>query len=368
MKRMGAVAIATMVSFGAHAQAPPDWKAKWDAALEKSKGQSLVISVHSQDGYAASIRPFQRKFPNIKVSVTEIIPDAMVTRVLNEQKNNVYAWDVMWASTTNMNSSLIPAGAFQDFEPFLLLPEVADPSNWNAPDYQWTTPKAKQIFINSLYTTNLAFQNMDNSNGFRVTKLEDLVDPRLKGKIGIRDPYHANGGTWTFGAFYKLGGREFVKRYFSDMDLVVNMNPRQAADAVMRGDLAIGTGITTDVISRCKRAGGCKAVEPLPFGEVMGTRGVAVFKNAPNKAAAIVFINWFLSKEGQAVHLAEFARLNESGAVSRRKDVPPPGPEHLATVPDYAHLDKAFIPGMDDGNKVLEEAMKLYADIKGGPR
>ena len=344
------------------------WQAKWSDIQEKAKGQSLVISVHSQDGYAATVRAFQRKFPNIKVALTEIIPDAMVTRVLNEQKNKVFAWDVMWASTTNMNALLIPAGAYQDIEPFLILPEVTDPAQWHANDYQWTTPKAKQVFIHALFNTVLAHQNIDNSNGIRITRLEDLLDPRWKGKIGIRDPYHANGGTWMFGSFYKKLGPDFIRRFYGEMDLVVNMNPRQAADALMRGDMAVALGTTNDVVSRCTKAGGCKNIVALPFGSLIGSRGIAVFKNAPNPAAASVFVNWLLSKDGQITHLAEFARLNESDAVSRRRDVPPPSKAHEASVPDYSNLANEYIPGIDAGNHDLEAAMKIYVDVKGQSR
>lgn len=360
--------IAFVGQLSAQERGNADWRTKWSELQEKAKGQPLVISVHSQDGYAATVRAFQRKFPNIKVAVTEIIPDAMVTRVLNEQRNKVFVWDIMWASTTNMNALLIPAGAFQDLEPFLFLPEVTDANQWHANDYQWTTPKAKQVFIHALFKTVLAHQNLDNSGGFKVTRLEELLNPKFKGKIGIRDPYHANGGTWMFGSFYKKMGPDFMRRFFSEMDLVVNMNPRQAADALIRGDMAIALGTTNDVVSRCTKAGGCKNILPLPFGELIGSRGVAIFKNAPNPTTATIFVNWLLSKEGQETYLAEFARLNESEAVSRRKDVLPPSKAHEASVPDYTKLVNEYIPGIDAGNDVLEAAMKLYVDVKGRSR
>ncbi len=374
MKRILSFALSLCVTafagtLAAQEKAPDDWRARWAALQERAKGQSLVISVHSQDGYAATVRAFQRKFPGIKVAITEIIPDAMVTRVLNEQRNNMFAWDVMWASTTNMNALLIPAGAFQDLEPLLLLPEVTDKNQWHATDYQWTTPKAKQVFIHALFKTVLAHQNMDNSKGVKVTSLDQLLDPSFKGKIGIRDPYHANGGTWMFGSFYQKKGPEFMRQFYAQMDLVVNMNPRQAADALIRGDMALALGTTSDVISRCKKSGGCKNIAPLPFGGLIGSRGVAVFKNAPNAAAATLFVNWLLSKEGQEAFVAEFAKLNESDAVSRRKDVSPPANTlHQDSVPEWANLPNEYIPGIDAGNVALEAAMKLYVDVKGRAR
>jgi len=365
-KFLAATAVVMFASFGA--SAAEDWKKTWDATLAKAKGQKLVISVHSAEGFAATVQVFQKAFPDIKVEVTEIIPDAMVTRVVGEQKNGVYAWDSMWASASNMNSVMIGAGVFQDLEPFLILPEVKDAANWRNPKYMWSTSRAKQVFIHSLYASTLSYVNLDNAKGVKIEKLEDLLNPKLKGMIGIRDPYRINGGTWTFGSYYLDKGPEFMKRFYGEMDLVVNMNPRQAADAIMRGDLAVGTGVTNDVITRCRQAGGCEQVKELPFGNVVGPKGVAIFKNAPNTAAATIWVNWFLSKAGQQAFVEVFAKSNDSGAVSTRKDVEPFNAQHAKTAPDYANLDNAFIPGTDNGDAIQKKAMDLYVQVKGGPR
>lgn len=363
-----AIVIAALAVTSVSAVAAEAWEQEWKETVAKAKGQTLALSVHAADGFAQTVRVFQKRFPDIKVELTEIIPDAMVTRVLTEQKNGVFAWDSMWASTSNMNSLLIPAGAYQDLEPFLILPQVKNPSNWRVPEYRWTSDRVHQVFIHTLYATTLTFQNLDNSEGIKIDKPEDLLNPKLKGKIGIRDPYHTNGGTWSFGSLYKQMGPDFMRHFYGDMDLVLNMNPRQNADAVMRGDLAVGTGITTDVIARCKNAGGCENVRPVPFGYVVGTRGVAVFKNAPHPEAAKVWVNWLLSKEGQQAHVAEYAKVNDAGAISMRKDVEPPNAEQAASTPDYGKLESAFIPGVDSGDAVLADAMKLYVEVKGGPR
>ncbi len=364
-KLLAATAALMFTSFTVSAQ---DWKKTWDDTLAKAKGQKLVMSVHSAEGFAATVQVFQKAFPDIKVEVTEIIPDAMVTRVVGEQKNGVYAWDSMWASASNMNGIMIGAGVFQDLEPFLILPEVKDAANWRNPQFMWSTDRAKQVFIHSMYASTLSYVNLDNAKGVKIEKLEDLLNPKLKGLIGIRDPYHINGGTWTFGSYYQDKGPDFMKRFYGEMDLVVNMNPRQAADAVMRGDLAVGTGVTNDVITRCRQAGGCEQVKELPFGNVVGPKGVAIFKNSPNKEAATIWVNWFLSKAGQQAFVEVYAKSNDTGAVSMRKDVEPINAQQAKSAPDYVNLDKAFIPGTDRGDDIQKKAMDLYVQVKGGPR
>jgi len=63
--------------------------------------------------------------------------------------------------------------------------------------------------------------------------------------------------------------------------------------------------------------GRLKAGAPLGI----GSGSLALMKNAPHPNAARVFINWFLSREGQIAVQEEQARDN-SGADSMRIDVP----------------------------------------------
>jgi ABC-type glycerol-3-phosphate transport system substrate-binding protein len=68
-----------------------------------------------------------------------------------------------------------------------------------------------------------------------------------------------------------------------------------------------------------------------------------VFKNAPHPNAAKVFINWFLSKDGQVAWEEGFREPVPRN--SRRLDVPVIDPD---TYPDYSNL-RGSIWGMDSG-------------------
>jgi ABC-type glycerol-3-phosphate transport system substrate-binding protein len=110
-------------------------------------------------------------------------------------------------------------------------------------------------------------------------------------------------------------------------------------------------------------AGGCKDIQRVPFGGYLFSRGVGVMKKPPHPDAAKVWINWFLSKEGQETFVREWVKYNDSGAVSFRKDVAA-DPKHKASEPDYNNLDKYFIAGADSGETLLSSVIKMYTDIK----
>ncbi len=125
----------------------------------------------------------------------------------------------------------------------------------------------------------------------------------------------------------------------------------------------LAVGASPDVVAQCYLAGGCKDIQRLPFGQYLFSRGVAVMRNAPNPDAAKVWVNWFLSKEGQETFVREWVKYNDSGAVSFRKDVAA-DPKHKNSEPDYTKMDKYFLAGAEAGESVLSSVIKMYTAIK----
>jgi ABC-type Fe3+ transport system substrate-binding protein len=67
-------------------------------------------------------------------------------------------------------------------------------------------------------------------------------------------------------------------------------------------------------------------------------RSLSIPKNPPHRNAAILFVNWYLSKEGQDLVVRSFTATGEA-SVSRRKDSTNPDPE----------LQKRVIAGFEAG-------------------
>src|SRR3546814_6725015 len=99
-------------------------------------------------------------------------------------------------------------------------------------------------------------------------------------------------------AGYKIAGEDWLKTLFTDMEPVIVDNARQVTDGVIRGDFAVGIGTDNEVLNECLEAGGCQNIKLVPF-NYMHSLAISIPKNPPNPAAAKVFVNWLLSKEGQ---------------------------------------------------------------------
>ncbi|WP_161139889.1 ABC transporter substrate-binding protein [Propylenella binzhouense] len=333
-----------------------------EAAVAAAKGQTLNMIVDPADAYREVIGIFSRKFPEISVQASVMHPSDAAPRVISEQKNGVYAWDAWWGTCTNMNSVATPAGILAPITDSLLLPEVSDVSNWRRPDMLYTSDKGDFVFVHTLSLINQGAYDADQVPGGDLS-LDELLDPSLKGRISIRIPNRPHGGSLMLAQIAHEKGFDFVEKLLTTMDPVYVDNDRQNTMSVMRGDSAVGIGTAEDTLYECHKGGGCANVKPFPTAD-MQARGVSVFKNRPNQAAATVWVNWLLSREGQEAYVAEWAKGSPNGAVSMRKDVAP-APGHAESLPDTDHIDRYAPVSYDRGREEVQAIIQLYKKVAG---
>lgn len=334
------------------------------AALAKAaEGDTLTLIVHGVEGHEATVREFQRRFPKVKVELTVQNPSSIAPRIVTEQKNGIYAWDSWWAASTAMNNIVIPAGGFARITDYLVLPDVKSTELWHAPEYRYTSDAGPYVFLHSLHVETGVMFNSDVIEGFELRTARDLLDPRLKGRIALRDPSAGTtNGSYVLAQLRREEGEDFVRRLLLEQEPAIIENGRQVTDAVLRGDYAVSLGSSPNILSLCHKMGGCRSVQALPIARMMASRGVAVLKNPPHPAATRLWVNWLLSREGQQVYVREWAKDQSTGATSLRRDVAP-DPAHVASIPDYDNLASYGLYGMEAGRADLTAANDLFAKL-----
>jgi iron(III) transport system substrate-binding protein len=135
------------------------------------------------------------------------------------------------------------------------------------------------------------------------------------------DP-RAGGAGLGMATFFQLApglGREFLADLFASA--VFTRDDRQLLDWIARGQYAIAVG-PSDHIAVELKGRGVPLELPDPHGIQEGayltgaSGGLSVFNRAPHPNATKVYLNWFLSREGQT------AFSQAAGYPSRRLDVP----------------------------------------------
>lgn len=303
--RMIAVVLLSGVGFAdLHAQA--DWKSEWEKTLAAAKQEGkVVVGVPPSTELRKILETeFKTKF-GFELELFPATDPQIASRVVTEGKAGVRYFDTfIFGSCTGV--PLIQSGLFDPVENHMILPEVKDPKHW------W----GGHVFMDNVSNTRLfySFIATKSTEGFwynttlakpgELRSLDNLLDAKWKGRIGLSNPRVAGSGLSVWSHLWNVKGEDFLKKLVQQ-DLFVTQNLRQLADALAKGKVAITLGIGTAQTEPFVKAGLPLQSLPEPSEGTPSSNGygsLAILKNPPHPNATKVFVNWLLSKEGQELY------------------------------------------------------------------
>jgi iron(III) transport system substrate-binding protein len=342
-----------------------DWRADWErtVAAAKKEGQVNVYIYR----YERLLQDFKREFPGINVVSVTGRGNELTTRIMTERRAGKYIGDVYSGGTGGNYNVLYKGKALDPIKPALILPEVVDESKWYAKEHRYADAEGKFVFA---YLANpsdaqLAY-NSGQVNPKEFRSYWDVTNPKWKGKIVSLDPRDGGlGATMQFFYYHPEIGPEFIKKFFSTMDIQFAKNFRQMTDWLAQGRYAICFGCKDSM--RAKNQG-------LPVEDFDTTRwkegssfsagggSLSLLNQAPHPNAAKVFINWFLSRKGQ-IALQKLGDPDDPPN-SRRIDIPKddvPPTNRLAADGRYFDVVK---PEYADLKPIADLAKEIMAAIE----
>ena len=299
------VAVIAFAAQGAMAQSAKSGAlAEWDKSIELAKKEGkVVVSIPASAELRAAIEKSFEKRYGIDVEPVVGRASAIVRKMVDESKAGIRYIDLHMGGSESIVTGLLPEGILEPLEPLMLLPEVKDPKQWYA-GHVWIDSAKRFIYSTLAHQTENMWINTQLMKADEVRSFDDLLGERLKHKMGILDPRTAGSGASTWSYLREIKGEEFLKR-FVDQKLAVSRDQRVLAEILAKGKLALVLGLTYYSYAPFIKVG--LPVAPLPSPKegvyVAGGSGhLVVLKNAPHPNAAKVFVNWFLSREGQEVY------------------------------------------------------------------
>jgi iron(III) transport system substrate-binding protein len=277
--------------------------ASWESTVaEARKEGKLVLGIPPSAELRKQIEPLLKSRFGLEVETLSAPGPQIANRIVSEHKSGVRYFDALiFGSCTGV--PLIHSGAFDPIEPYMILPEVKDPKHWWGGHLWMDNVSAKRLFYSfvAIKGTEGLWQNTSLVKSDEVRSFDDLLDPKWKGKIGLSDPRVAGSGLSLWSFLWAVKGEEYLKKLVQQQ-LFVSQNLRQIADALAKGKLALSIGIGYAQLEPFIKEGlPVKELpeprEGLPASNAYGTLGVV--KNPPHPNATKVFVNWFLSREGQ---------------------------------------------------------------------
>ncbi len=289
---------------------PDGSRADWEAivAAAKKEGKVVVYGIPGVDVDKLFKEHFEVAFPGIKV---ESVPDRNATeRIVAERRAGKFIPDVyLGAASSTEFPSLRARGIFQPLRPFLVLQEVLDESKWFEGKLWFIDKEEKYSLVYAVAVGTLIAVNTNLINPNEITSYTQLVDPRWRGKIVSNDVVRGTSGTGggliKFLYLHPNLGPNFLKKLFGEMEVTLSRDMRQMIDWLGQGRFAFALFPAWTDTEKAGRIGLPVAMvnskrmkEGFPV--VSGRRTVMVLSPAPHPNAAKVFVNWLLSRAGQA--------------------------------------------------------------------
>lgn len=296
------------------------WHQQWDdlVAAAKKEGK-VVIQLPVGTGYREALEVFMAAFPGVEAEAQQF-PDGAtyIPKIQGERRAGIYSFDVAAVPAIPPLQVLKHEGTYDPLRPLLFRPDVIDENAWNGGyESRWADSAKNLAFRFQQQVTRSLYVNTQLIKEDEIKTLDDLIDPKWKGKIAMSDV--AQGYIYSPSSLLrKTKGDDWMRKLLVDQQPMFIRDRRQAVEAIVRGRVPIAFGIHPFVFQEFVDEGVANHVKNLDIpGLAYGGGDVLVFFNrAPHPSASKLFANWLLTKEGGLVW-SEKTRAN-----SARSDVP----------------------------------------------
>jgi iron(III) transport system substrate-binding protein len=325
--RWFAVAIAVFAAAVAFAGEAPQWKEEWQKTIEAAKKEGQLSLYGGQEiSHPDILAAFNKEFPFIKVISTAGRAADLMARVVAERRADKYVADLM-ASGPNGPRMLYLGKALDPIAPALILPEVTDVSRWYGGKHWYADPENQYLFMfeGTINATGLSF-NTTLVKPEEIKSYWDLLAPHRKGKLLAMDPRSSAPPTPVLILYHKSDlGPGFVRRLYTETEITFFRDRRQGTNWLATGKYPLCL-LCRDIDQAIKQGLPVEEIAPdqLKEGGFVGGGGSSVLvliNRAPHPNAAKVFINWYLSRQGQMVWQSVMNKREIEPSDSMRIDI-----------------------------------------------
>jgi iron(III) transport system substrate-binding protein len=271
---------------------------------EGAKKEGKLVWYTSLVPHKHIAKVFESKYPGISVDIYRAAGNTLSTRLLEERKAKRYVADTI-ESTPPQLMVLRDAQALQPFiSPYLAnYPDVAKETASGALVF-WVTDRESLIGVG--YNKNVMKADAIPK------RFDDLLNPALK---GLMSTANNETGARAVGAMLKAKGDAFVRKLKEQDIRPHGTTAAGLTDLIISGEAPISfTMVQTNLTQPAATKGAPVAWVPMEVVAV-NAGSAAVIANAPNPHAALLFVDFLISPQGQKMYSELFygSAANTSG-------------------------------------------------------
>jgi iron(III) transport system substrate-binding protein len=249
----------------------------------KKEGVAMLYTSLAPNESRPLAEAFEKKY-GVKVEVWRALSEQVVQRAVNEARAKRNAVDAVETNGPEMEM-MSRENLFAEFSS----PQLADIPQSAIPKHRHWIPDRLNFFVVGYNTNKVREADLPkNYQGF--------LDPKWKGQLGIE----ATDVEWM-ATLIGLMGQQAGMAFFRQLGAMrpdMRKGHVLLAELIASGEIPVGLTAYSANIESLKRRGAPVAwlpVEPV----VARAQGLAVARNAPHPHAALLFVDYVLSREGQ---------------------------------------------------------------------
>jgi iron(III) transport system substrate-binding protein len=254
--------------------------------IQGAKKEGQIVFYNSHTWFKAVAQEFEKKYPFIKVAEWRADGADVMKRVIEESQAGRFLADVVESTAGNIGG-IQSHGLLQEHRsPELRFFDDDVMMKGKNGVYYWAD---RETYISLGFNTN----HIPAAEAPK--RLNDLLDPKWKGKMSLAGG--ATAARWV-GAVIEMAGREFIEKLSGQDVNVHKLSGAALANLVVTGEVPMSPTIFDSNIFVAKSKGA--AVEWRPVDPVVANVGYSgLVAKAPHPHAALLFLDYIHSKEGQ---------------------------------------------------------------------
>ena len=228
---------------------------------------------------------FEKKY-SVKVNLWRATSDQVIQRSITEARANRNAMDVVETNAPEVEA-LAREGVVAEY----YSPHFKDFPDWALPaHHKWTSARAN-LWIVVFNTNKVKREDIPST-------YEGFTDPKWRGRIGIE----STDQDWMYAVIQFLGEQRGMDMFRKLAALKPDMRVGHAllAELIAAGEVPVGLTIYSGNADSLKKKGA--PIDWTPVEPIVGRpQAVSVASKAPHPNAAMLFVDFVLSPDGQKV-------------------------------------------------------------------
>ena len=254
-------------------------------ARAKQEGSVVLYTSLAPTESKPLAEAFEKKY-GVKVELWRALSDKVVQRVVTEGQANRHAVDVV-----ETNGPEMEAIAQEKLLAEVSSPYLADLPQEGIPAHRLWYPDRLNFFVVGYNTQKVKREELPKT-------YDGFLDPKWKGRIGLE----ATDSEWMAALVKKGGatGMDFMRK-LAAMNPDLRKGHVLLAQLVATGEIPVGLTMYNANIESLKKKGA--TIDFVPVQPVVARpQGIGVARHAPHPAAALLFLDFVLSPEGQKLY------------------------------------------------------------------